>query len=275
MTLPQPSTPGAPPKSSQRTLRRAVFEAFPPATRLVEFVRRGVLRRQTLQEITTLAQQNLTGLMIVLEGLDGSGKTTQAAHLARALKTRGNQVSLYKEPGDTPTGRYLQKHLRDGGPQHPVAAAGLFVAAHAELMHTSILPDLANGRTVIMDRFTPSCLAYQCHRDLVPEEPILRLHHHTYPFPLPAHYIFLDLHPETSIERSAARDDSSRDPNEVADYRARVLTRKGYLSLIHRDPTNWHIIDANETWEIVSQRILAHAISVINTHRATPPEPKT
>ena len=275
MSHPRPSRSGEPPKSSQRNLRQAVSAAFPPAERLVAFVRRGVLRRRHLQEFPTLTQQHLTGLMIALEGLDGSGKTTQAARLTRELQTRGNAVSLYKEPGNTPTGRYLQQHLRDGGPQHPVAAAGLFVAAHAELMHQSILPDLAKGRVVIMDRFTPSCLAYQCYRDLVPEEPILRLHHHIYPFPLPAHYVFLDLHPETSVDRSIARNANSSDPNEIADYHARAVTRKGYLRLIEREPESWHIIDANQTSEIVSHRILTHAMNVINTRRTSPMDPNT
>ncbi len=246
-------------------MRRALSDAFSPARRLVASARRGASSPPQRRENIPLNEtQELTGLLIALEGLDGSGKTTQATRITRELQRRGHSVSQYKEPGDTPTGRFLQRYLSDGGPQHPVAAAGLFLAAHAEIMHDAILPDLHAGRIVIMDRFTPSCLAYQCFRDHVPEAPILQLHHHVQPPPLPAHYLFLDLKPEVSVARSQGRHDQGHDPNELADQEARAITRHGYLHQISRDPDHWSIIDANASWDSVAYRILAECLDIIS-----------
>ena len=205
----------------------------------------------------------LTGCLIALEGLDGAGKTSQAARLAQELAHLGHDVVQRREPGNTPTGRFLSQYLREGGPTHPVAAAGLFLAAHAELMCDTVLPDLRAGRIVVMDRFTPSCIAYQCCRDRVPEAPIRQLHEHIHQGPLPAHYILLDIHPQTSVSRSLERSRRTDDPNELANLSQRTTTREGYLAQAAEEPDLWSVIDAETAWETVAERILARVISTL------------
>jgi len=100
---------------------------------------------------------------IALEGIDGSGKSTQAALLADALEARGIRVVRTREPGGTPVGERVREILLSGAPGEldPAAEALLFAAARAELVQRVIVPGLAGGSWVVSDRFLDSSLAYQ------------------------------------------------------------------------------------------------------------------
>jgi dTMP kinase len=100
---------------------------------------------------------------IALEGVDGSGKSTQARMLAEALEARGVPCVLTREPGGTPLGEGLRGLLLDGGVPRigPVAEAYLFAAARAALVEEVVRPALERGEWVVTDRFVDSSLAYQ------------------------------------------------------------------------------------------------------------------
>ncbi|MDX6521757.1 MAG: dTMP kinase [Gaiellales bacterium] len=101
-------------------------------------------------------------MFISFEGLDGSGKTTQATMLADALELEGREVVRVREPGGTPTGERIRELLLD--PSATIAApaeALLYAAARAQLVAEVIAPALARGSVVIADRFIDSSLAYQ------------------------------------------------------------------------------------------------------------------
>jgi dTMP kinase len=98
-------------------------------------------------------------VFITLEGVDGSGKTTQAAMLARAL---GASAITLREPGGTDAAERIRQLLADPGtPLDPIAELMLFCAARADLVSRVIRPALEIGKTVICDRFTDSTIAYQ------------------------------------------------------------------------------------------------------------------
>lgn len=98
-------------------------------------------------------------MFITLEGVDGSGKTTQAAMLARAL---GARAMTLREPGGTEAAERIRQLLADPEtPLDPIAELLLFCAARADLVSRVIRPALEIGRTVICDRFTDSTIAYQ------------------------------------------------------------------------------------------------------------------
>lgn len=98
-------------------------------------------------------------MFITLEGVDGSGKTTQAAMLARAL---GASAMTLREPGGTDAAERIRQLLADPAtPLDPTAELLLFCAARADLVSRVIRPALEVGRTVICDRFTDSTIAYQ------------------------------------------------------------------------------------------------------------------
>lgn len=98
-------------------------------------------------------------MFITIEGVDGSGKTTQAGMLARAL---GASAMTLREPGGTDAAERMRQLLADPDtPLDPIAELLLFCAARADLVARVIRPALEIGRTVICDRFTDSTIAYQ------------------------------------------------------------------------------------------------------------------
>jgi dTMP kinase len=102
------------------------------------------------------------GRFVVLEGGDGSGKSTQAARLAAWLRSQGIVVLETFEPGAGPTGALLREVLLHGPePLAPVAEALLMAADRAQHVATGIEPALARGEWVVCDRYVPSSLVYQ------------------------------------------------------------------------------------------------------------------
>jgi dTMP kinase len=100
-------------------------------------------------------------VFVTFEGLDGSGKTTQAAALVETLRREGREVVETREPGGTELGERIRELLLAGGAVSPWAEAALFAAARAELVEQVIRPAIARGADVVCDRYLDSSLAYQ------------------------------------------------------------------------------------------------------------------
>ena len=102
------------------------------------------------------------GRLVVVEGPEGAGKTTQLHRLAAWLQARGHTVRVLREPGATPLGDEVRRLLLDSAHDIvPRAEALLFMAARAQLVERVLLPALAAGETVLVDRFFLSTYAYQ------------------------------------------------------------------------------------------------------------------
>jgi dTMP kinase len=110
-----------------------------------------------LQDLTP----KLFAVFVSFEGVDGSGKSTQAELLAGHLRAAGRDVVLTREPGGTPLGEAIRELLLGGEAMTPWAEAALFAAARAELVAEVIAPALDGGAWVVCDRFVDSSLAYQ------------------------------------------------------------------------------------------------------------------
>jgi dTMP kinase len=100
-------------------------------------------------------------MFVTFEGVDGSGKSTQARLLAERLRAEGREVVLTREPGGTEAGERIRELLLHGGSLAPWAEASLFAAARAQLVDEVIRPALARGADVVSDRYLDSSLAYQ------------------------------------------------------------------------------------------------------------------
>jgi dTMP kinase len=141
----------------------------------------------------------MSGKLIVLEGIDGAGTTTQAQKLAETLKAAGREVHLTREPSDGPIGKLLREML--GGKHKPVDAATmalLFAADRADHLGREVEPALKRDAIVISDRWYHSSLAYQGSEE--DREWILTLNARAR---RPDLTIVLDVPPELAAERRA------------------------------------------------------------------------
>ncbi len=111
----------------------------------------------------------MRGLFIVFEGIEGSGKTTQARLLAEWLEARGVAHVVTREPGGTRIGEQVRSLLLERGGLGPEGELFLLLAARAELMREVVWPSLDAGHVVIADRYSLSTLAYQVHGRGLPE----------------------------------------------------------------------------------------------------------
>jgi dTMP kinase len=118
------------------------------------------------------------GIFITLEGLDGSGKTTQIKRLAAWMQKRGLTPVVTRQPGGTATGDRMRTLLLDSGttPIAPMAEMALMFADRAQCIAEVIEPALAAGKIVLCDRFTDSTEAYQGGGREIGSDPVLQLH---------------------------------------------------------------------------------------------------
>jgi dTMP kinase len=145
-------------------------------------------------------------VFVTFEGLDGSGKSTQAGLLAEALRARGRDVVETREPGGTPLGEQVRELLLNGRDMSAWAEAALFAAARAELVDRVIAPALDAGKDVVCDRYIDSSLAYQgIARDLGVDR-VLELNLSVTRDRLPDRTILVLVDPETALARTGERD---------------------------------------------------------------------
>src|SRR5512134_608141 len=100
-------------------------------------------------------------MFVTFEGLDGSGKTTQAELLLARLEEEGEDVVLTREPGGTELGERIRELVLHGGHVAPWAEALLYAASRAQHVEAVIRPALERGESVICDRYLDSSVAYQ------------------------------------------------------------------------------------------------------------------
>lgn len=126
---------------------------------------------------TLPGRMNGGGRFIVLEGIDGSGKSSQLPGLAAWLRDAGVEVVTCRDPGSTPTGDAVRRILLDDAAVavDPVAEMLLFMAARAQLVAEVIRPALAAGRWVVCDRFLTATVVYQGHAGGLDPEAIRRV----------------------------------------------------------------------------------------------------
>ena len=205
------------------------------------------------------------GLFITLEGLDGSGKTTQVKRLAAWLQKRGIAPVVTRQPGGTVTGDRIRELLLDSrsGSLAPMAEMALMFADRAQAIAEVIEPALAGGKTVVCDRFTDSTEAYQGGGRELGSAPVLDLHRVVCGGLQPDLTLLLLPSLEASLERARRRNDRSaaqsgkdegRFESEQDAFYRRVW--KKYREIARRDAQRVVCIEGDLTIDEVHEQIV-------------------
>lgn len=193
------------------------------------------------------------GRMLVFEGPDGCGKTTQVRLLGDRLAREGVPHLLVREPGGTELGEAVRPLVLRGADMNPRSELLLYLAARAALVDEQILPALARGDLVIADRYFLSSLAYQGYGRGLPVDAVTRAVEFATGGLEPDLTLLLEVPPGTRIERSRRR---AHDRIERADEAFHERVRHGYAELAEADP-RIRRIDASRGVRAVHRAILA------------------
>ncbi len=195
------------------------------------------------------------GRFITFEGIDGSGKSTQARALAESLESEGRPVLLTREPGGSPGAEEIRRLLvqGDGARWSAETEILLFTAARRDHLEKTVEPALVAGTTVISDRFADSTRVYQgaargdlrglvdrLHADMIGTEPHLTF--------------IIDVEPGAALARGLARN-SGEDRFEDLGLAFQTRLAHGFRALAKEFPHRCHLIDGNRSVEAIRREI--------------------
>lgn len=207
------------------------------------------------------------GLFISFEGIEGSGKSTQARLLAEALEKEGHATVLTEEPGGTEISQAIRGLLLDARHRAMDAVAELLLYAAARRQHVKelILPSLAGGKVVITDRFSDSTFAYQGEgRGL--DLALIEVIDAAATGGIKPHLtLLLDMDVEAGLRRNRKAEKSDRFELEAVAFHERV--RKGYLKIQKAEPARVRLISAEGPLEDVQRAVLAAAMDFITSRK--------
>ncbi|WP_333655824.1 dTMP kinase [Dissulfurispira sp.] len=195
------------------------------------------------------------GFFISLEGIEGTGKTTQARLLSERLIEEGYEVILTQEPGGTVIGNRIREILLhvDHREMSYMAELLLYNAARAQHLSEKILPALNQGKVVITDRFTDSTVAYQGYGRGIDIQLIMSINDIATEGIKPHLTILFDLDVETGLQRNKGINKVDRLELEDIEFHKKV--REGYLKIAEAETGRIKIVDASLSFEIVAQKV--------------------
>ena len=194
------------------------------------------------------------GCFITMEGVDGSGKTTQLQLTARYLLDRGYEVVTTREPGGTKLAERIRNIVLDADAAvNPRTEVLLYLAARAEHVEKVIRPALETGKIVLCDRFADSTMVYQGFVRGVEIDKVKVLCAFAADNVQPELTILLDAAPEALLQRRADRGVQDRFEQEGLDFQKKV--RDGFLLLANADPERVKKVHALQPAEAVQAEI--------------------
>jgi dTMP kinase len=203
------------------------------------------------------------GLFVSFEGIDGSGKSTQARRLAEALAATGRAVVLTREPGGSPGAEEIRRLVLEGDPERWSAETEilLFTAARRDHLERTIRPALERGAVVVSDRFADSTRVYQgitrgdlratvdaLHRLMIGLEPDLTL--------------VIDIDPAEGLARAQARAGREQRFEDMGLATQRRM-RAGFLALATAEPARFRIVDGSGDADTVARRVAEAAAAAL------------
>jgi dTMP kinase len=196
----------------------------------------------------------MRGALVTVEGVEGSGKSTQCARLARHLTARGLEVVQTSEPDGTPLGLRVRALFEADGPTPtPLTQTFLFMAARREHVTRVVAPALARGAVVISDRYADATVAYQGYGQGVDVQTIKELNMLATGGILPDLTLVLDLDPAAGMQRIRGR---PLDAFEKMDLAFHQRVRDGYLEIARTDKSRVAVFDAGRDAETLHEDIV-------------------
>lgn len=217
------------------------------------------------ERITTLKP---LGTFITLEGIDGTGKSTQFRRLVSHLRRCGYQVRATREPGGTAVGEQIRRILLrasgHGGHRSrlatptPLAELTLMYAARAQHLEEVVRPALARGELVVSDRFNDASFAYQGSGRGLGTEEVEVLDRMICGRTQPELTLLFDLDPRAALRRARGRDAERRQRHsrfEAEGIRFQERVRKGYRAIARREPGRVRVIRADRPPDEVAREV--------------------
>lgn len=207
----------------------------------------------------------MAGRFLSFEGIDGSGKSTQARLLAASLRDAGHPVTLTREPGGSAGAEEIRALVLQGDPDRWSAETELllFTAARRDHLEKTIRPALARGEIVITDRFADSTRMYQglrgnlastvnaLHDLMIGTEPDLTF--------------LVDIDPETGLSRAIARAGTEQRFEDMG-LSVQKQMRAGFLALADLHPARFRVIDGARPPEVIAAEILSLTLADLSRH---------
>jgi len=217
-------------------------------------------------------QGKARGRFVVLDGIDGCGKSTQAARLAEALRrgkpgaAPGAETLHLREPGSTKLGEALRGLvLERGGDLSPAVEALLFATARRQMLDEVVEPALARGAHVVVERFHPSTFAYQGFAGGLGEDAVVELLERFAGAPRPDRVILLEIEPEVAARRLASARDRRGDRIEDKGLEFQRRVAEGFRRYARRFEATGHVavVDASLPEAEVHERVLAEVLRAV------------
>lgn len=204
------------------------------------------------------------GFLITFEGIDGSGKSTQARLLEKHLTESGYSVRLLREPGGTSIGERIRSILLDTAHTDmvPRAEVFLYLAARAQITASVIIPALEQGDIVIMDRYLDSTTVYQGYARGLGVDEMKKLNAFATYNVIPDLTFVVDCDPTTAYSRLSGSPD--RLESEGLSFMEKV--REGFLSLCESEGERMVLIDGGLDVDVIADSIRSIAVAGLSSH---------
>ncbi|MDB4749766.1 dTMP kinase [Rubripirellula sp.] len=200
-------------------------------------------------------------MFITLDGIDGVGKSTQIERLINYLEQQGHETLLVRDPGTTEIGARLRQILLQSDLElHRRTEAMLFMASRCEMVETILRPAIAEGKTVISDRFLLANVVYQSVGDKVSPDLLWQMGRLANGGLTPDMTILLDMPAQRSMERIG--NETDRMESRGVDYMEAV--RQGFLQQLPHSSQSTAIINADQSPDDVSREMLASVAQVLS-----------
>ncbi|MFL5955502.1 MAG: dTMP kinase [Gaiellaceae bacterium] len=198
-------------------------------------------------------------MFVTFEGVDWSGKSTQAGLLAGWLAAEGRTVLTTREPGGTPVGEAVREIVLHGHDMAPWAEAALYAAARADHVEHAIRPALERGEDVVCDRYIDSSVAYQGFARGLGEERVLELNLVVTRGLVPDRTFLVLLDPEEARRRGAG--DPDRIEREGDDFMRRV--DEGFRMLAATFPQRIVVLDGSRSPDEIAEEVREHVRALL------------